>query len=100
LDREIDIRQLREIINHILDHVIDDLRIEKLAIDEKQDFYWDISDRHVYCVEKRPSELDVGRLTDDWEFLCPLSKDRSQAVPLMLTHVVPILKFIGEKVGP
>jgi hypothetical protein len=38
---EIDIRNLKNAVNDILDHIIEDLSLLKVTIDPAEDFYWD-----------------------------------------------------------
>jgi hypothetical protein len=99
MENEIDIRVLKKITNAILDHVINDLKIKKISIKEDQDFYWEVPSDQLYAVKKGQPQLDMGRLLDDWEFLAPIKNDNEQAVALMLIHLAPILKYLGEEVG-
>lgn len=94
----ISISELKAVVNLILDHIVHDLKIERLQLDE--DFYWDITDKKgLYDVAKESPNLDIGSLADDWDFLVKMDKDREQAVSLMLIHVAPLLRYVGEKVG-
>jgi hypothetical protein len=90
---------LKKVVDAIFDHIGNDLKIEKLPLREDQDFYWEVPSDSLYAVKGAQPQLDVGRLRDDWEFLESITKDKSQAVALMLTHVAPLLRHIGEKVG-
>lgn len=66
----IDLGELKRGINALLDHVIQDLGVEKLAIQDKEDFYWECPTREMYDCSKKPSgEFYVGRLSDDLHFL-------------------------------
>src|SRR2546422_204640 len=38
---EIDLKIVKKAVNAILEHLIEDLRLEKVVIDAKEDFYWD-----------------------------------------------------------
>ena len=98
MENEIDLLAIKQVANAILDHAINDLKIKKLAIREDQDFYWEVPSDRLYEVKKEQPQLDVGRLSDDWELLAPIIDDKHQAVALMLIHLAPLLKFIGEEV--
>ena len=99
MENEIDLRALKQVTNAILDHVINDLKIKKLAIKEDRDFYWEVPSDQLYAVKKEQPQLDMGRLLDDWEFLAPRRNDKEQAVALMLIHLAPLLRYLGEEVG-
>jgi hypothetical protein len=94
---EINISDIRLIVNRILDHIEHDLGRSKVAI--HNDDYWEVSDSQRYIFSASPSEHTVGKLTDDWEFLSAILDDKQQAVSLMLVHAAPLLREIGEQVG-
>ncbi len=90
-----EIEKLRVITNLIFDHIRDDLKIEEVSLDK--DFYWGIPTELLYDVEK-PNDLDMGQLSDDLEFLSKI-ENKEEAVSIMFTHLAPLLRYIGEKVG-
>ena len=96
---ELDIRQLKMAVDAILDHIISDLKIERLLIEDGSDYYWEVPWDKLYSVKESSPELDVGRLADDLEFLRSVPGNKDQAVALMLVHVAPLLRHIGQIVG-
>lgn len=96
---ELDIRELKTVIDAIFDHIINDVKVEKLTVQGDRDFYWDVPADKLYAVKEAPPQLDVGKLADDWEFLQAILKDKSQSVALMLIHVAPLLRHIGQEIG-
>lgn len=96
---EIDLHTLKQVTNAILDHIINDLKIKKIAIKGDRDFYWEVPSDRLYAVKKEQPQLDMGRLSDDWEFLVPIKDDKNQAVALMLIHLAPLLRYLGEEIG-
>jgi hypothetical protein len=96
-DLKIEISDLRKIINSIFDHIEQDLKISSVHIGE--DYYWNISTEELYNALKDPTNLNIGQLYDDWEFLKNILEDKNQAVSLMMIHVAPLLRYIGEKIG-
>ena len=96
---ELEIRDLKKVTDAIFDHIINDLKIETFTIEERKDFYWNVPSDRLFAVIEAPPQLDVGRLTDDWDFLKPILKDKAQAVALMMVHVAPLLRSMGEKIG-
>jgi hypothetical protein len=94
---EINIAELRLVINRILDHIERDLGHANVKLDE--DNYWDVADEERYDFAKSPKNFEHGQLHDDWEFLSSILRDKDQAVALMLIHAAPLLRRIGEQVG-
>jgi hypothetical protein len=96
---KLDIRELKRAVDAIFDHILNDVKVEALTIKDDRDFYWAIPSDKLFAVKDAPPELDVGRLADDWEFLKSVCDDKEQAVALMLIHVAPLLRQIGEEIG-
>ena len=94
---EINLSELRLVINRILDHIEHDLGHVSLKL--TQDDYWEVADSERYDLTKSPDAYVVGQLHDDWEFLLSILNDKDQAVALMLIHAAPLLRCLGEQVG-
>lgn len=92
---EIDVRQLKEAIKAILDHVVEDLGIEKLGIDE--DFYWDIAESALYDFSKNPTNVSIGSLVDDVEFSKNVQRGAGADNTLNLVHIWPQLRYVVHK---
>lgn len=95
----LEIHALQKISNSIFDHIINDLKISKIELKENKDFYWEVPDDELYAVKNAQPKLDIGRLSDDWEFLKPLLHEEKQAVSLMLIHLAPLMRYLGTEVG-
>jgi hypothetical protein len=95
----VDIEDLKKITNIILDRMITKLKLRQIPMEENQDFYWNVPSDVLFKVREAQPELDIGRLSDDWEFLKNILEDPDNGVSLMLIHVAPLLRWIGEKVG-
>ena len=98
MENEIDLVKLKQIINSIFDH-LSKLGITKVVIDDEADYYWDVPYDNLYTVDEAQPQLDIGRLSDDLEFLLTILKDEEQAVSLMFMHLAPLLLYVGLKVG-
>jgi hypothetical protein len=94
----IDLRQLRTAVNAILDHVIEDLGIEAVPIEEGHDHYWECSDAEAYVMSKQPAQLDVGRLSDDADFTRLVRRGEAGDVSFNLVHVAPLLRYLANTV--
>jgi hypothetical protein len=95
---EIDLKSIKAAVNAILDHLIEDLRIEKIQLDENEDLYWSCPVPELYDISKKPTGLDVGRLSDDVDFVGLIRRGQSADVSYNLVHVAPILRYIAEKI--
>src|SRR5271169_6258428 len=97
-DAEIDVTSLKIAVDAILDHLVEDLGIQKVVIDEKADFYWDCPTSEMYEMTKQPIGLDVGRLRDDVDFVKLIKRGQSGDVSYNLIHVAPLLRYIAGKI--
>ncbi len=95
---EIDVKGLRTAIKAVLDHLVEDLGLEKIEIDQSSDFYWDCPAPEMYNVSRQPAELDVGRLSDDVDFVRSIKRGQSFDASYNLVHIAPLLRYIAEKV--
>jgi hypothetical protein len=97
--KTVDLQNLKKIIDTILDRMVNKLKVNEVTIEKEQDLYWDVPSKGLFLVREDQPQLDIGSLSDDWEFLQSILKDREHAVSLMLIHVAPLLRYIGEKIG-
>lgn len=91
----IDVSELRIIIGKLFSH-LENNGFDSVEITE--DYYWNIPEEQKYNVLKNPSELDVGQLTDDWEFLRKIGEDDDHTIAYAFVWLGKILQAIGEKV--
>ncbi len=89
----INIAELRSIINSILSHVEDDLQLKEVELTE--DYYWAIPDDSLYAILEGANEPNIGSLCDDLEFGRHILNDKTRAFPLMLIHVAPLLQYLA-----
>src|ERR1700742_1245823 len=87
--REIDVKVLKNAVNAILDHVIDDLEWTKVEIEESSDFYWHVPNSELYDMSKSPIGPAVGRLSDDVDFLKLIAQGQSADAAYNLVHIAP-----------
>ncbi|MFZ0978402.1 MAG: hypothetical protein WAN23_03275 [Candidatus Acidiferrales bacterium] len=95
----IDLERLKAAVSAIFDHLIEDLKLKTVQIDEKEDFYWHCESPEVYDVSKKPTDLGIGRLSDDMDFVKLIQRGQSGDASYTLVHVAPLLRYIAEKVG-
>lgn len=94
---EISIEDLKNSIDVILDHITNDLGINKIELD--QDFYWQIPEDSLHLLDQKPENLTMGSLIDDRDFLQTVLSDKECGLSLMLLHVAPLLRYVALKVG-
>lgn len=89
---------LREVANRIFDFIERDLG--KSTVDLPHNFYWSIPDDVRYKVDQSPGkdQLANGSLVDDLDFVTSAYRDSSQAIPLVLMHVAPLLDALATAV--
>jgi hypothetical protein len=95
---EIDVKRLKIAVNAVLDHLLEDLKLEKVAIEEREDFYWSCPPRQRYDTTKKPSEWWTGRLSDDVHFVDLIQRGQSGDISYTLVSVAPLLRYIAEKI--
>jgi hypothetical protein len=91
---EIDVVKLKSVIDRLLDHIIKTRGVRRVELGS--DLYWDMSEEALYNVVDRPQELDIGRLSDDWELVSKVLEDGAGPVAYQLTEVAPLLRRLGE----
>jgi hypothetical protein len=77
---EINLKIVRLAVHSVLDHLIEDLGLENVSIDDAKDFYWDCPAPEIYDSSKKPQELTVGRLSDDAHFVGSIQRGQSGEV--------------------
>jgi hypothetical protein len=95
---EIDVRALKDAVNAVLDHLIDDLGYDKIKIENSCDHYWHCPASEIHDTSKTPVGLDVGSLSDDVDFTQLIKRGESGDVSYNLVHVAPLLRYIAETV--
>ena len=95
----VNVAELRRIVNELLEHV-ESVNGPEFQLD--QDCYWDLDSKDMFDMKNEVTSVDlVGSLGDSWEFLLNMrDRDIRQDGPsLMLVHVAPLLRYMGEKIG-
>jgi hypothetical protein len=66
------------------------------TINLEVDYYWNIPQPQVYEPYQKPLELDLGRLSDDWNELRKILKTQREPLGYHLVWLAAILRAIGE----
>ena len=96
--REIDLKVLKSAVNAVLDHLVEDLGIENVAIEDEKDAYWDCPYPEMQDVSMQPSDLTLGQLSDDFDFVKLVRRGQSADISYNLVHIAPLLRYIGETI--
>ena len=94
----IDLKQLKLALDSVFEHLLEDLKLETVPIDEAQNLYWDCEPPELYDMSKTPVGLSVGKLSDDVDFVKLIRRGQSGDISYNLVHVVPLLRHIAETV--
>ena len=91
---EVSVLKLRTITDKLIFH-LESLGLESITIEE--DFYWNLPPEEKYDVLKDPDNIDIGQLTDDWEFLQKALEEDYYPIGYDFVLLARILEVIGEK---
>ncbi len=93
---EINLKVLKSAVNAVLDHLMEDLAVENVAIEQDKDSYWDCPYPEMHNVAMQPADLTVGQLSDDVDFVRLIHRGPSADISYNLVHIAPLLRYIGE----
>ncbi|MGV7208681.1 hypothetical protein ACLB1G_12585 [Oxalobacteraceae bacterium A2-2] len=88
---------LKQAIDAIFLHMTEVLNIDHVPLD--QDYYLNIPRQLLYEAGDHCPPLEVGSLFEDLDFINKVSRNKEDAVSLMLVHVAPLLRYLAYKVG-
>ncbi len=90
---DIALSELKAIFLKEVDH------LEKLGYDKINipiDYYWNIPQEERYDPYKKPENLDIGQISDDWQGLQKILRGDRDPVTYDLVWLSTILLAIGE----
>jgi hypothetical protein len=91
-------RLSKNAVNAVLDHLLEDVGLEKVKIEDIEDFYWYCEEPELYDSYKKPGDLSVGRLSDDEHFVRLIRRGEGGDISYNLVHVAPLLLYIAHKI--
>lgn len=100
MERVVNLAELKVAAVALIDNLIQLHGKDTIAINPDADFYWEVPLEALYEVKGTQPQLDVGRVSDDWEFVRPVAADAGAATPLALIHLAPVLRYLSERVKP
>ncbi|EDF8720540.1 hypothetical protein MKU92_004784 [Salmonella enterica] len=60
------------------------------------DYYWDVPSKDIYNVYDEPEQLDIGQLSEDYEFLCNAYKG-GYLVQHNFNKIASLLRYLSER---
>ena|SRR5438552_16784954 len=91
---QITIDEVQHLTNVLLSH----LRERGIgAIEFSSDYYWHIPSNEVYEPLNKPTNLDIGQLTEDLERLKEIAEGKNDPIGYALVWLSSILRYIGEQ---
>lgn len=93
---QIDLEELRAVVNRLIDQAVKTHGSARITLNAE--VYWDIDQFELYDPTQKPTDIELGSLSDDWEFLGNVRKGVDIAA-VQLTQVAPLLRRVGERLG-
>jgi len=73
-----------------------DKNFSKKILIQKEDFYWEIDYNELYNPKKKPKNLTLGQLSDDWTELLRLAETKEEPLSYDLKRLGEILRIIKK----
>jgi hypothetical protein len=93
----LDVVELKSVIDQLFDHIVRTRGVQSVELGS--DLYWNVPEEELYNVVDEPQSLDIGRLSDDWEFASMVLTGESEPLAVQLTQIAPLLRRLGEVLG-
>ena len=92
---DITLSELKAVFMKEVDH-LEEMGYEKIEI--PVDYYWNIPQDVRYDPYKKPENLDLGQLSDDWQELQKTIREERDPIAYDLVWLSTILRAIGEQI--
>lgn len=90
---QVDVHELKQIVNRLLEWVIAEYG---QRLDLPDHFYWNIPEYQLYNMEREPTALDVGQLSDDWLEIRKLLDEEREPIRHEFVLLAAIFRALGE----
>lgn len=95
---KIAITELQQAINSTLES-IKERNGENFEVDIEEDYYNYIPTDSLYKLDKQPTELTIGSLSDNIEEVRKISSGNNNPIPPDLSKIASILRYIGDNLA-
>ena len=92
---EIDVPTLFRATAAVCSH-LQEIGISKLQIEH--DFFWELPEEKRYDMESKPSDFEVGQLSDNLLSVERIANGSAEPIAFALCWIAPILRAVGERV--
>jgi hypothetical protein len=92
---EIKLEELRDLCDLLIQHIIDN---GDKSVNLKVDYYWHIPTSQMYDPYKKPTELNLGQLSFDWNQLIKIYQSQKEPIGYNLVWLAAILRAVGENI--
>lgn len=76
---------------------LEDRGLKEICLDK--DYYWEIDTGQYYDVTKKPTDLTIGSLYTDWEFVRGVASGENEPVSLNFLKIATLLRYLGDSVS-
>ncbi len=94
MENKITVDELRVLANNFFDYLEKELGSKEIVI--KETMYWHVLAEEKYDVLNQPTDLGVGNLNDDVEFLKALLINKDLAVLPNLFHFASLIDYLSN----
>ncbi len=71
----------------------------RTSLEIGEDYYWHIPTDTRYDPFRKPEELTIGQLSDDWREISRIAQDEAEPVGFALCWLAALLERYGEQSG-
>jgi hypothetical protein len=69
-----------------------------VPINDSSNCYWHCPTSELYDLSKKPVGMEIGKLSDDADFVRLVGRGEGGDISYNLVHVAPLLRYIGETI--
>ena len=92
---KIDLDELKKAVDALFDHLHNG-GLKEVQLD--QDYYWEIDAKEIHNVTANPTDLTIGSLYTDWEFIKKLAEREHEPVVPHFIKLAALLRYLGDAV--
>lgn len=92
---KLSVQDLKRVLNRLFEHLQDKGVTE---VELSRELYWVVPSNCLYDIDIPPGQiqLNVGDLSDDWNFVKELLKEDDEPVGFQLTEAAPLVAALGH----
>ncbi len=91
----INVRELEQVVATLMAQLKE--RAGETIEIEKEDYYWAINQDEKYNPYKKPDDLTIGQLSEDWDNMSDILKNEREPISYDFVKLSSLMQFIGYK---